>query len=824
MSDVDPLDRWGDQLGLVAVPLFGPDNPVSRNHGVLLDGGLGSFALSIEPDSSGKIDRSWIWSSDLPHHVVLSGQHAFVDRWDGQRPLRLPIREIEARIDDFYRFLLLDRVQSRQTVVEHSIMMFRRIRGMLDVASLPPRSAVELFLLQLAAMNAGDELTAERLTHPDSILPTISPSGAEVARDLRDGLVSVAKEFAAGQPVGLRLLPDLAIRHAGGAIFQEAHYELARSGEADLFAGAAPATLITLTRGGVHFTPPALARILAEETLRLSPASTGQSLTVFDAACGSGAFLYESIRTLGRVGFKGSIRLIGRDISEYAVTMARFVLDRAESDWPELRIDVDVAQGNSLHDDAPWRDADVVLMNPPFIRWREMTPEQQDDVQRILGTSIRGQPDYSTAFIEKAVTLVRPGTAIGSLLPASLLSNESAAAWRNSLSERTAIPLICAFGDYGLFRHALVQVGALVMQVSNTPPPPGQQRHLREIWTAETPDATGNAIRALRQLGARWQTTGDSDWSINAREVTAMRGPSDWRPRPGKIRAVLDRLATSPRVQDVFAVSEGIRAGSRETFTLTKSEVLALPEEERRYFRPVAEGRNIRDGEIREGLFLFFPKGPDLPPIESERDLRRELPTYYRERLRPSQPALSSRAAVVRRTPAGGTAKWWELNWDRPWQAQTVQKIVSAYYGQRGSFAFDETGEHVVLQGHAWRPKSVAAAGVDNKRPQSAAEWSPTLYRAYVAVLNSRPIEALLEEFCPRVAGGQFDLSKRFVERIPFLDLPKFLRSDPTGGHLVQQIASLQPHQFVISEAAAEIDNLVAQLFQVPLIIWPIRK
>ena len=370
--------------------------------------------------------------------------------------------------DDFYRFLLIDRVESRQTVVEHSIMMFRRLRGLLDLARLSPQTSVELFLLLLVAMKGSMEPTAAALEHPELILPTISAEAVDAALHLRSGLVSIALEFrhAAEQPGGLTLLPDLAIRHAGGVIFQEAHYELARGGLGDLFSGASPAELLSESRGGVHFTPRAIARTLAEEALRLSDVVNGRLLTILDAACGSGSFLYEAIRTLGRSGFAGPLRLIGRDVSRHAVTMARFVLNRAKLDWPNLQIVLDIQGGDSLRDDAPWQDADVVLMNPPFIRWRELTAEQHDDVQRILGASVRGQPDYSIAFIEKAVTLGRPGAVIASLLPASLLSNESAAAWRNSLMRRSWIPLICAFGDYGLFRHALVQVGALVMQIS----------------------------------------------------------------------------------------------------------------------------------------------------------------------------------------------------------------------------------------------------------------------------------------------------------------------------------------------------------------------
>ena len=42
---------------------------------------------------------------------------------------------------------------------------------------------------------------------------------------------------------------------------------------------------------------------------------------------------------------------------------------------------------------------------------------------------------------------------------------------------------------------------------------------------------------------------------------------------------------------------------------------------------------------------------------------------------------------------------------------------------------------------------------------------------AYLALLNSRVFEAFTEYFCPRVQGGQFNLSKRFIDRVFLPDL-----------------------------------------------------
>jgi hypothetical protein len=57
------------------------------------------------------------------------------------------------------------------------------------------------------------------------------------------------------------------------------------------------------------------------------------ALVVTDPACGSRAFLTESIRTIRRIGFNGRLTLVGRDVSAAAINMARFALEAARYDW-----------------------------------------------------------------------------------------------------------------------------------------------------------------------------------------------------------------------------------------------------------------------------------------------------------------------------------------------------------------------------------------------------------------------------------------------------------------------------------------------------------
>src|ERR1019366_4426810 len=72
---------------------------------------------------------------------------------------------------------------------------------------------------------------------------------------------------------------------------------------------------------------------------------------------------------------------------------------------------------------------------------------------------------------------------------------------------------------------------------------------------------------------------------------------------------------------------------------------------------------------------------------------------------------------------------WWALF--RPRQRQDDPKIVSTYYGDCGSFAFDERGEFVVVQGYSWFPK------VTKRGKGAGRKFDTDIGYAYVAILNS---------------------------------------------------------------------------------------
>jgi hypothetical protein len=166
-------------------------------------------------------------------------------------------------------------------------------------------------------------------------------------------------------------------------------------------------------------------------------------------------------------------------------------------------------------------------------------------------------------------------------------------------------------------------------------------------------------------------------------------------------------------------------------------------------------------------MWVFYPFGKF--EIEDESALIKSLPRYYSSYLQPAVARLKKRAGIRR---------WWELTRHRSWQIEEEPKLVSTYFGDSGSFAVDAEGSTVVLQGYAWFPKNSF-----NKFPDAKEGFS----LACLALLASSLSNVLLSAVSNHVGGGQWDLSTRFVERLPMPDL----LSDNVGAEIYEELVNL---------------------------------
>jgi adenine-specific DNA-methyltransferase len=786
MIDVRQPTEWGHTLGLAVGRLFSAaDAPAIGEHKLLLNGADGCVAFSsFDENIEEQPFRDWAWSSGVLHHLSASRDRIVIRRWDSPHEHRsYNPSSVATQVREFYRMLVKERPRTPTTLDQHAVDVFRRLRS-----NHPPERAIAMFLFLLAAMVEGTDDRA--LDQADEIIcrhgidditaKDVQQPGIQFWRDSASRFRSPA--FAQG---GLTTLPSLVIRHAGSRIFQEAHFELLRAGDPDLFNYAAPALVNVTTRGGVHFTPPGIARALTEQAAGRVPER--ELITILDPACGSGAFLVEAARYFQARNAGVRLRLIGFDISPFAAAMARFALTQLQRDWEGSDIESEIHVRDALADE-PWPQCDLILTNPPFVAWPDLTSSQQHRVHDLVkggSKSAPQRPDLSMAFVTRGLGCLGPEGVLGSLLPGGVLAMDTATPWRTLLLDRAQLNFVALLGEHGLFQYATVEVAAVVLSRGTKPV------DCVFVWSGQRRGASAEALRELRRQGLnveRAADDGNGDWSIYRRSPEQTTSEPSWRPRPYRLEAALEQILKTVRtkVGDLFHIRQGVRTGHREAFLINHSVLKELPEEEQIFFRPVIENDNIRDGKIDPGLWIFYPDTPGLPPIDTSEDLARITPKFF-ERL------LKYRPVLVRRK---GARNWWNLTRPRSWLRAPQPKLVSAYFGQSGSFSFDRKGDGVIVQGHGWITRGEAFDRVlrdvvvhTDHHSVRVLQYEKQVAPAYVALLNSGFFETLLREFCPTVGGGQCNLSAIFVNRIPLPNLAVLARPGSQFERHVRELA-----------------------------------
>ena len=794
MTVDDLTASWASRFGLASSPLFGSqESPPAGSHHVLLDGGSGSFALSVSSERLWKepVCADWSWSCNLPHHVTITEDEVAVVRWDKINAELFTRNSVENQISAFYSYLASDRVESNKRIVEFMLKIYRSIRSLVANSHLDDENSIDVFVAFLSR--------AMRMTHELELQSTKAYVGESENEDIlsslpRLGLEALFEEMfdRKSSDMSLSVVPSLAIRHAGSEIFQEAHFELLRAPAPDLFGHVGPAETRAVARGGAHFTPPALARTIVEQTLaQFSNAQGRQELILLDPACGSGAFLHEALRALQRTGFEGRLTLAGRDTSKAAISMAKFVVTNAIADWrPAGGCELQLKVSNSLIDELP--EADIVLMNPPFVSWSALTSEQRASMRHVLGSRLSGRGDYCMAFVTRALEALRPGGALGTLLPGSLLALQGAESWRDSITEAAELRFIASLGDYRLFRYAQVQVSAVVL--SKRLQGEQQSDNVISLVTGSESEATGVALRSLRRASrTELEEESDHGWHLFETPARVFRRRSTWRLIVPSTEIALNRLMESglvAPVEDLFAVRQGVRTGMNSVFVRTVDELQTISEGERRWFRPASVNESIRAGTIRSGHYVFYPYNDQGLAIKDEEKLKDELPKYYAHYLQPNKERLSKRASIVR----SHRSDWWGLSERRSWALDRSPRIASKYFGGSGSFAVDLDASYVVVQGFAWMPNWEEDASDIEGDASPFSFGKRELLAAYAVILNSEIVTRVLRLFSQHVAGGQYDLSWRFVRQMPLPHLAALL-SDERSSDVVLSLAQIGQRQ-----------------------------
>jgi hypothetical protein len=759
------VESWAKRLGLAQTRLRSARKDPSGHHYAMLDGVDGSLAISTSPvDTQQGLD--WTWSSQLRAHVEV-GEEKVVVRPVEQRAqvLRFDLPQVDANVEKFFDVVTAQKTSPAITVVEHVANCFRAHRAVEEREAPNPHGSLRSFLSIL-----------------DSLIDDKSQQMTDVNAEHR---LRVIEELSYNRLVGRQADLELTVRHAAGMMFQEAHAELDAEPLAPQLFGLAPAPRrSTRNRLGAYYTPPGLARTLCD--LAIQPHLSQPKITIFDPACGSGIFLLEALRSLERYGYVGQVVLIGFDISSVAIEMATFSLKHADT---ELNVRFSVTARDFLRSDDAIA-ADIVLMNPPFVAYEDLTPELKADIKAKLGDAYRFKPDFSMLFVSLALAQLRQGGSLASLLPAGVLQQNSAKDWRSSIVEGNTLELVAILGDHGLFRDAMVNISAILLRDTAD----GTKLQPTMFWASQKRGASSEGLRHLR----RW-AEGDKrpqrvpDWSIYQARPGLITPKGNWTPRPnslGNLPETLREKSLISTIGNLFHVEQGIRPGRiGERLIISLAIWESLPRKEQDYFRPVAENRSIRAGQIQPVHMMFYPEKP-----MAGAEVLEALPKFYSLRIAELNLAASEPVEAIR--PRRAT------------NSEFLPRLVSRIYVAEDSFAVDEEGIHVVVQGSSWIPQPPLTSNTDHL---------PSLLVDYALLMNSRLFFLLLREFCRIVGGGQVEASQASTLTIPLPNLPLLYREFP---QIAAEADVLRNRNEISYPSMGELDRFAAAAYQTDVSEW----
>lgn len=550
---------------------------------------------------------------------------------------------------------------------------------------------------------------------------------------------------------------------------------------------------------GIYYTPAFLVEAMVEEALNLVGAPQGRfadggPVLVADIACGSGAFLSAAFERVAGAEANGTYQtaaallqqvVAGTDVDPRAVESTRLNLwlslfrlypqvhplprlaktvlsrdalvgplvtespgDELPQSQPEL-FDTNEHPGGAVVPRLA-RRPDVILGNPPFVKYERTTPTYRIQLRDEGYTTLTGRYDLANVFVERALDSVREGGIVALVVPNRIFTTAAAAALRQLIAEKAQIEQVIDFGAEQVFA-ATAYVSVIFLRRTN---PDGRRAQM------DVPVVKVERFHEPRGLQLREALAGNDTPGIRRYEARLPRTSAPILLVPGWVSSLLrDLQRKSVRLGELARTPEGIRLGAQGLYLVAEQEGLPSPEShllgvrsfgevggkvlhallERDALRPAVHSGEIqRYRTPRSSLWLLYPyKNGHLIPFAEYAERFPEAARYLSE-----HQALLSRRARVADRPWHGLAEPRDETWLR------APKILVPELAKEGRMALDEQGRYLV-QGFGVHP------------------CTPLDLHVLLATLNSTLLVWLTAINAPKFRGGNFRYQGSTLGKLP---------------------------------------------------------
>ncbi|MFC2328486.1 class I SAM-dependent DNA methyltransferase [Prevotella nigrescens] len=732
--NINDKNDWAELSGLMPIQID-PTEKIQRF--IMLDGGIYDFCLDFsEKNWSKEKYNSIAWSSNTKNYVYVNNDEVLVYNWLLPNVERLPCNIVREKFNQFLRILNSNSYRSSDDVTPFILDIFRSIRNQTGERKEPVEALHILYalLVSLEENNLNTE-TLKKWGLPENI--ETPQNFEEYVERLKQGSCKI------------KPILDLILRHGSGLLFQEAHrIALGFSKQLSLFGGySSDIHLVEESYSSIHYTPLYLARSIVEKSIE-GLDLTKNEIKVLDPACGSGTFLMEVLKQLKEKNYVGHIIVEGWDSSLCAVNSTKFLLAyESRTQWREGQLEFSVKNvRDSLQEN--WNsNYDLILMNPPFVSMELLKDKDKKDAvnDALAELSMRKRPNQAAAFLYKAVKALSPTGILGTVLPSSILLFEQYTPLRSAVKDSCDLQVVAQLGNY-IFENALTDVSVVLLKkkVANAIVP-------QVIWCKNEADVAYKALKSWRRMKySNSPSCIKNDYNIYTPDRFPMVLKS-WKILPQKYdvfigmlkeRIYLGLLCSLDTVMDI---KQGLLRGDKNSFVLKSTKYQQLPDNEKKYFRPLASAETIGEGRVIHDLYIWFPYNESGLMIKSEEQLS-TLHSIY-EWLKDRKTILEKRR---------GVKNWWELTRPRSWQLKPAMRLISKRFGSSSSFAILHVPE-VIEEGNAFEFKKQYVE--DDKY-------------FYLALFSSHIFDVLLSIYAKPLLSG-FDLGKTNIKDIPVPDAKK---------------------------------------------------
>ena len=734
MIDLKNKISWAQQTGLLPIHL-NPKEETERF--IMLDGGYYDFCLDLSGEEIQKdICFSKSWSTNTKNYIVVNNtlNQVGVYNWFTETLSSLQCSVVSDKFAQFIQILNHSSYRSDEDIVPFVLRLFRQMRSLTGEKDDPVIALNLLYKLLISLDEDINQINCTRWQIEDVQMP--------------DNFEYFVDSIKSGVR-GIRPNLDLILRHCSGPLFQEAHREVVSfNQERDLFGGVSSEMKFALTNySSIHYTPQYLARSIVENVIgRLDLRK--EQIKILDPACGSGAFLMESLKILRDKDYKGHILIEGWDSSPCAVSTTRFLLNYEQNtQWGKnnFNFNIRLVKDSLLE---KWdNNYDVILMNPPFLSWELVRNEDSREaiISILKDITTRKRPNQAAAFFYQAIKSLAPKGVLGVVLPSSILLSDQYSQLRESVLNSNKLEVVGRLGNF-IFEDALADVSFLIAEHNI------EYNNPEIIWCRNRKGVAYDAIKHWRKMKYNnIPSLSTEDYSIY-RTLQFPIIKDSWNVVPRRDELFLSYLVSWQNmgrlkaIKEIFNIYQGLLTGKRDVFEISLSDYSALPDEEKKYYRPLVKSGTIDNGSIKIKEYIWFPYDKNGLMINNEEELLSLTISW--QRLESHKNDLEKRKSVKH---------WWELTRPRLWQFTPKFRLYSQRFGNSSSFGIGREDNYVIEEGNAF----------EFKHPE---KYEKSDYYFYLSLFSSNIFERLLSIYSKRIMAG-YDLGQSQIKDIPIIDV-----------------------------------------------------